>query len=43
LKRVRNGGGKIQEVRQIYAKDTASLSGSSFNPARKENLFVSRQ
>jgi hypothetical protein len=33
---------KIGEVRQIHPKDTASLNGTGFNPARKENPFVSR-
>jgi hypothetical protein len=41
--RVGSGGGKIREVRQIHSKDTASLNGTSFNHARKENPFVSRQ
>jgi hypothetical protein len=39
--RVGSGGGKIGEVRQIHSKDTASLNGTRFKPARKENPFVS--
>jgi hypothetical protein len=38
--RVGSGGGKIGEVRQIHSKDTASLNGTSFNSARKENPFA---
>jgi hypothetical protein len=40
--RVGGSGGKIGEVRQIHSKDTASLNCTSFNPARKENPFVTR-
>jgi hypothetical protein len=41
--RVRSGGGEVGEVRQIHSKDTVSLNGTSFNSARKEKAFVSRQ
>jgi hypothetical protein len=40
--RVGSGGGKIGELKIFHPKDTASLYGTSFNPARKDNPFVSR-